>query len=87
MDDIRKLNMLVDLVRQMGIVIRPAPASGDSNAHPGGSFVRLRGKEILFLDTSAPTGDQISTTLTVLKNHPELSDRFLPPEIRELLDD
>ena len=87
MDDIRKLNLLVDLVQQLGVVIRRAPVSGDDGGHPGGSFITLRGKEILFLDTSAPTGDQINTTVTVLKNHPELTDRFLPPEIRALLDE
>lgn len=87
MNDIRKLNTLVDLAQQVGVVIRRAPATGDDNAHPGGSFVMLRGEEFLFLDTSASTGDQISATAGVLKNHPELADRFLPPEIRQLLDE
>ena len=87
MNDIRKLNALVDLVQQVGVEIRRAPASGDPNAHPGGSFVTLQGKEILFLDTSAPTGDQISAAAAAIKNHPELEDRFLPPEIRQLLDE
>jgi len=86
-NDIRKLNTLVDLAQEVGVVIRRAPASGDDNAHPGGSFITLRGAEILFLDTSAPTGDQIDATVAALKNHPELADRFLPPEIRELLEE
>ncbi|MCK5114597.1 MAG: hypothetical protein KAR11_07540 [Phycisphaerae bacterium] len=87
MDDIRKLNILVDLAQELGVTMRSVPPFGDSNAHPGGSFVRLKGKEILFLDTSAPTGDQIGVVVTALKDHPELTDRFLPPDIRELLDD
>ena len=48
--------------------------------------MRLKGSEILFLDTTASLGDQIAATAAALHGRSEIEDRFLPPEIRELID-
>ena len=45
---------LVELVSQLGINVRRADLGG-----AGGSLVRLRGKDVLFLDTSADPDDQL----------------------------
>ncbi len=79
----RLRDRLVDLAEQLGIEVRPAPAS---EAHPGGAMVRLRGREILFLDPAASTEEQIPVLVSALAGRAELQDRFLPPELRELLD-
>ena len=85
MDDLTKLSKLIDLAEEMGISVRRAPAMGDLSSR-GGGYVRLGNKEMLFLDPAAPTGDQVSVAVQSLQRHPELADRFLPPELRTLLD-
>jgi hypothetical protein len=87
MDELSKLSALIDLAEQLGFTVRRAPSAGDSSEHPGGSFVRLRGKDMLFLDPTAATSDQISVVARALQGRAELQDKFLPPEIRQLLDD
>ncbi len=88
MDASDQLGRLIDLCEELGIAIRKAPAGSELGAsdHPGGAVVRLKGSEILFLDTTASLGDQIAATATALRGRSEIEDRFLPPEIRELID-
>ena len=86
MDQPARLHLLLDLAEEAGIVIRRVPTAGDSAEHPGGAMVRLRGREMLFLDPTAPLGDQIGVVAAALRGRPEIEDRFLPPEIRQLID-
>lgn len=87
MDSASQLAALLDLAERMGIAVRRAPASAmESAEHPGGAWVRLRGKEMLFLNPVAPTVDQISAVVEVLKDRPELAEQFLPPDLRALLE-
>ena len=85
MDERGKLRALRDLGESLGIEIRPAPPAETSTAGAG-ALVRLRGKEILFLDGRAPLSDQIELLAGVLHGRPELEDRFIPPELRETID-
>jgi hypothetical protein len=62
------------------------PSAGDSPEHPGGALVRLRQREMLLLNPSASTADQIAAVAGALRGRAELADRFLPPELRELID-
>ena len=88
METLQQLDSLIDLCEELGIAIRKAPAGGELGVseHPGGAVVRLKGAEILFLDTTASLGDQIAVTAAALRGRSEIEDRFLPPEIRELID-
>jgi len=81
-----QLGALIDLAESLGITVRRAPSSGESDAHPGGALVRLKGAEMLFLDPTAPLGDQIAVAAAALRGRRELAERFLPPEIRRLID-
>ena len=81
-----KLTALTDLAGSLGITVRRVPSAGQSGEHPGGAFVRLRGKEMIFLDPTAPLADQIAVVAQALRPKAELQEMFLPPEIRELLD-
>jgi hypothetical protein len=85
MDSQTLLSTLLDLAQGIGIVVRPMPGSMETGSQ-GGSLVRLKGKEMFFLDESAPVADQIAALADVLKDRPELKDRFLPPEVREALE-
>ncbi len=87
MDDIEKLNALIDLAEQLGVTIRRAPAAMDAGEHPGGASVRLRGAEILFLNPVAPVPDQMHVAVEALRGRPELEDRFLCPDLRTLFEE
>ena len=79
------LSALLELAQSMNITVRTMP-SGMDGQHAGGSLVRLRGKEIIFLDGSADTTDQVAALASAIKGRPDLENRFLPPEVREALD-
>jgi len=81
-----QLRTLLDLAEQIGLEVRRVPGSSSGSDHPGGALVRLRGREIVFLDPAACLGDQIGVLAAALKGRTEVEDRFLPPEVRELID-
>ncbi len=90
METSQQLGALIGLAESVGISIRRAPAAGDSEAtqrEPGGALVRLKGKEIIFLDPTASSSDQIAVVAGALRGRPEIHQRFLPPEIRQLIDE
>jgi hypothetical protein len=82
-----KLAALIDLAEQVGITIRRVPSAGESAEHPGGALVRLKGKEVIFLDPTAPLGDQIAVVASALRGRSEVEGRFLPPEIRQAIEE
>jgi len=84
-DASQQLGWLMDLADQFGVSIRRAPA-GEAGGRSGGAVVRLKGKQIVFLDSSSSVADQTAVLAAALAGRPELNDRFLPPEIRELID-
>ena len=86
-----QLSVLLDLAEEIGIAVRRVPAAGDDPEHPGGALVRLAEREVLFLDPTAAVADQIDAVAAALRGpsaggRAELRDRFLPPEIRQLID-
>jgi len=85
MDEQGILEGLLDLAREGGMEVRAAPMGG-SEDHPGGDLIRLRGREILFLDTSASFADRIAVVAGALRGRDFVEDRFLPPELRDVLD-
>ena len=92
MDEHAQLRYLLDLAETAGIVIRRAPAlpegevAAGRGGQPGGALVRLRGKEMLFLDPGASLADRIAVVAAALAGRSEIEDRFLPPEIRRRID-
>jgi hypothetical protein len=86
MDDSAKLSCLLDLAQDLGVEVRKIPDSGSDSAHPGGSVIRLKGRSVIFLDPSAGLPDQLAVIASALASRAELQDRFLPPEVRQLLE-
>jgi len=89
MDTSQQLERLIDLAGQLAVDVRRGPlqtAAGDSPVGSGGAVVRLRGRQIVFLDSLSPLADQIAVLASALAGKQELNDRFLRPEIRELID-
>jgi len=87
MEQASKLAALIDLAEQAGIVVRRVPSAGDSAEHPGGALVRLKGKEMLFLDPPADLADQINVVASALRGRKEIEERFLPPELRQAIEE
>ena len=87
MDPHTDLNALLELAEESGIVIRSVPGAGESAEHPGGALVRLKGSEMLFLDPTAAIPDQIVVIAAALRDRPEIENRYLRPEIRELIEE
>jgi len=81
-----QLRTLLDLAEQIGLEVRRVAGASNGSEHPGGAMVRLKGREILFLDPAASPSDQIGVLAASLRGRPQIEDRFLPPEIRELID-
>jgi hypothetical protein len=82
METMRLLECLTDLADELGIAIRSMPGGGDS----AGAVVTLKGRRVVFLDPSAAPAEQIAVIASALAGRSELQDRFLPPEVRELMD-
>lgn len=81
MDLSSRLEYLLTLVEQIGIDVRAEPMGGT-----GGGLCRLRGKQVLFVDTAADLEIRYEKTLAALAPLPELEDRFVLPEIRRDLE-
>ncbi len=86
MDVQAKMSALIELAGEVGISIRWVPSAGQSPEHPGGALVRLKGREVLFLDPTSPEVEQADVLASALAGRAELEDRYLRPQVRELLD-
>jgi hypothetical protein len=83
MDAAGQLVALTELAVELGIQVRHVPMADDDD---GGACVRLRDKEILFLNSGADPQRQVAALAKALAGRQELQERFLPPEIRQLLE-
>jgi hypothetical protein len=86
MDDASLLSTLLDLTEELGISVRIISQAGDSTEHPGGSVVRLKGKEVVFLNSAASSVEQAVVVAEALSGHDEMQQRYLAPEIRQLIE-
>jgi len=88
MDEAAKLRRLLEVAESIGIGIRRAPAAAEpvGSEHTGGALVRLRGRELLFLDPAASLADRIAVVAAALAGRSQIETMFLPPEIRELIE-
>ncbi len=77
MDLSSRLENLLALAEQMGIDVRAETMGGE-----GGGMCRLRGKQVLFVDTSADLATRYDRTLAAMANMPELDNHYIVPELR-----
>jgi hypothetical protein len=85
MDPYTAIAELTELAEQLGMTVRVSPAA-DRSDHPGGAFVRLRGRDVVFLDPAGPTADQLAVLAGALRGHPGLDERFVKPSLREIIE-
>jgi hypothetical protein len=86
MDAYEQLESLLDLAEQLGLKIRRLPGLAGEGDHPGGALTRVKGEEVLFLDAQAGLADQLSVTAAALAGRPGIEDRYMAPELREIID-
>ena len=78
MDAQTRLDTLLAAAEQLGIEIRQAPLGGE-----GGGLCQLRGRRVLFVDTSADTATRYDRTVGAMAGLPEMQGMYLPPLVRE----
>jgi hypothetical protein len=86
-DKYQELDALLDLAAELGIAIRHLAGPAAGAEHPGGALVRLRGKDVLFLDSTAAVADQLAVAAAALSGRAELEGRFLPPQLRQSIEE
>jgi hypothetical protein len=86
MENYAQLAALLDLADEVGLTVRVMPSVDAMGDHPGGALVRMKGRDVLFLDGSASVADRLDVTAAALAGRPELAGRFIVPELRELID-
>ncbi len=88
MDEHAQLRVLLHLAETAGIAVRGAPPSAEEGGErSAGALVKLRGREILFLNADASVAERLALVASVLKGRPAVEDVFLPPEIRQRLEE
>ena len=85
MDAKEQFAALADLAESLGMEIRRAPAA-EGAERPGGAVIRLKGRQIVFLDESAPAAERAAVLAGALAERPEVADMFLPPQLREIIE-
>ena len=76
-----RLDTLLNLARELGIEIRSESLGGE-----GGGMCILRGRRVLFVDTSADVETRYEKTVGSMATLKELDGRYVPPEVRDDLD-
>ncbi|MCF8145388.1 MAG: hypothetical protein K9N21_15840 [Deltaproteobacteria bacterium] len=69
---------------QLGVEIRYEPMEGETALSPGG-LCRIRGKQVIIVNSKAPPGDQVGTFVKALRRL-DLGQIYLKPGIRDLLE-
>lgn len=81
MDLSGRLESLLAVAEQIGVDVRAEPMGGE-----GGGLCRLRGKPVLFIDTSADLATRYDRTVAAMASLPELDEHYLVPEMRRDID-
>jgi hypothetical protein len=75
------LTELLDLAGRLGMEVRRVPLGGE-----GGGLCQLRGKSVLFVDSSADHADQVARTAAALSDAPGIESSYLLPQVRQVLE-
>lgn len=81
MDIGSRLEELLRLAEEIGIDLRTEPMGGE-----GGGMCLLKGRRVLFVDTSADVATRYERTLAGMAQVPELEGRYILPELRRDLE-
>jgi hypothetical protein len=77
-----RLEVLLTLADEIGLDVRAEAMGGE-----GGGLCVLKGRRVLFVDTSADLATRYERTLAGMAKLPDLDGRFVMPEVRRDLDE
>jgi hypothetical protein len=75
------LERLIVLAEELGVQVRREPIDGES-----GGLCRIKGRQVLFIDTLADLDVRVDRCLEALARLPEIDEHYVLPEIREQID-
>jgi len=75
------LGQLLTLLEQSGIELRTEPLGG-----AGGGLCSVKGKNIFFLDTQAPTAESASACAQAVGRLVDIESVYIRPEIRQYIE-
>ncbi len=81
MDVTAQLNRVIEAAEGLGLSVRYEPISGD-----GGGLARIRGQNVLFVDTLADAATRLERSLEALARLPGIDEHYLRPDLREQVD-
>ena len=84
MDDRTVLGHFEAVADKLGVEIRYDPMEGETSLSSGG-MCRIRGKQVIIINSKSPPGDQITTFVKAFRRL-DLSQIYLRPGIRDLLE-
>jgi len=80
-DETSLVDRLTELAEELGVEVRREPIDGE-----GGGLCRVRGRQVLFIDTLADPATQLGRCLEALARLPGVDEHFLRPDLRERLE-
>jgi hypothetical protein len=72
---------MIELAKRVGITVRHARLGGG-----GGGMALIKGQRVLFVDVDAEPLDQLEQTARGLAGLKEVSEVFVRPDVREILE-
>jgi len=81
MDANAQLERVIEAAEQLGLAVRYEPLGGD-----GGGLCRIRGQNVLFVDTLADAPTRLERSLEALARVPGIEDHYLRPDLRERIE-
>ena len=81
MDESAQLEEIFAACDKLGVLVRLAPLGGE-----GGGLCRIKGRSVLFVDSTADVGTRLQRTLEALADLEGIDGLYLPPELREAID-
>ncbi len=76
-----QIEALLELAEAIGFDVRIAPLDGQ-----GASACRLRGQDVLFVDSQGDRQSRLEALAGILSKRPEIEEQFIVPALREVLD-
>ena len=80
-DELAQLDLLTEIAEELGVRVRREPIDGE-----GGGLCRIKGQQVLFIDTLADVATRVDRCLEALARLPGIDDHYLRPDIREQIE-
>jgi hypothetical protein len=81
MDNTELLRELLDLAEKLGLEVRQEFLGGG-----GGGLCRLRGRQVLFVDTASAEVEQVAQIASAVASLSGLESHYIKPQLRDILD-